>query len=258
MEGGNAYSAAGNIYFDTKTVKDYGKLSKQSRRQLSLHRMDIGPNKKNQEDFMLWNSSEDFGFSWKSDFGRGVPWWHIQDSSVAIENFGKHYDIHGGADELAYPHHEAHLAQYKAMTGLELPVKMWMHTSLVLSKGQKISKSLGNVVLARDLVRRYGQNLLRLYLFSTHYREEIDYKERDLLRKRTFLQKVQKTCLHTSAKTSKEISRLITEFYNWLGKDLDSPKALETLEKICERVLNNGSISSDDFTKITETLGLSV
>ena len=175
IEHKNAYSANGNIYFDTATVKDYGIISKQSRQQLNLHRMDIGPNKKNQEDFMLWNCSEDFGFSWKSNFGNGVPWWHIQDSTVALENFGLQYDIHGGANELSYPHHEAHLAQYKALTGAEKPVKLWMYVSLVLSKGEKMSKSFGNMILARELVSKYGQNLLRLYLFSTHYREEIDY-----------------------------------------------------------------------------------
>lgn len=258
IEKKNAYSANGNIYFDTKTIKDYGKLSKQSRKQLNLHRMDIGPNKKNQEDFMLWNCSEDFGFSWRGDFGKGVPWWHIQDSSVAIENFGLHYDVHGGADELAYPHHEAHLAQYKAMTDLETPVKIWMHVSLVLSKGEKISKSLGNVVLARDLVSKYGQNLVRLYLFSTHYRQEIDYNEKNLLRNKTFLKRIQQARLRASNKTSEDISTMIKEFYTSLGKDLNSPKALDSLEKICTNTLKNSSISVEDFTRIMDTLGLSV
>ncbi|MBI3842885.1 MAG: class I tRNA ligase family protein [Thaumarchaeota archaeon] len=258
IEKRNAYSANGNIYFDTKTIKDYGKLSKQSRKQLNLHRMDIGPNKKNQEDFMLWNCSEDFGFSWKGDFGKGVPWWHIQDSSVVIENFGLHYDVHGGADELAYPHHEAHLAQYKAMTDLETPVKIWMHVSLVLSKGEKISKSRGNVVLARDLVTKYGQNLLRLYLFSTHYRKEIDYNEKNLLRNKSFLKKIQQTSLRASHKTSEDISALIQEFYASLGNDLNSPKALNFLEKICTKALKNSNISIEDFTRIMDTLGLRI
>ena len=167
IEHKNAYSTNGNIYFDTSTAKDYGIISKQSRQQLNLHRLDIGPNKKNQEDFMLWNCSEDFGFSWSGDFGKGVPWWHIQDSTVAVENFGLYYDIHGGAKELAYPHHEAHLAQYKALTGMENPVKLWMHVGLVLSKGEKMSKSLGNMVLARDLVVSMGRTCC-VYICSLH------------------------------------------------------------------------------------------
>jgi len=164
MEQGIAYSANGNIYLDVSKVKDYGAMSKQSKEQLSLHRLDIGPHKKNQEDIMLWNCSEDFGFSWESQFGNGIPWWHIQDTAVAIENFGRSYDIHGGARELSYPHHEAHLAQYKLLTTSDNPVKIWIHVGLVRSNGEKMSKSLGNVVWARDMVHKYGQNLLRLYI----------------------------------------------------------------------------------------------
>ena len=258
IEHKNAYSANGNVYFDTTTVKDYGIISKQSRQQLNLHRLDIGPNKKNQEDFMLWNCSEDFGFSWSGDFGNGVPWWHIQDSTVAVENFGLHYDIHGGAKELAYPHHEAHLAQYKALTGMENPVKLWMHVGLVLSKGEKMSKSLGNMILARELVSKYGQNLLRLYLFSTHYREEIDYKENDLVGKKTLLEKIYKANHMTSDQTSKNICNLMTQFFTSFEDDLNSPKALDALDEICSAVLENDSISTADFMKITSVLGLSI
>jgi len=257
IERKNAYSANGNVYFDTTTVKDYGIISKQSRQQLNLHRLDIGPNKKNQEDFMLWNCSEDFGFSWSGDFGNGVPWWHIQDSTVAVENFGLHYDIHGGAKELTYPHHEAHLAQYKALTGMENPVKLWMHVGLVLSKGEKMSKSLGNMILARELVSKYGQNLLRLYLFSTHYREEIDYRENDLSSKKILLEKIYKANHMTSDQTSKKICNLITQFFASFEDDLNSSKALDALDEICSAVLKNDSISTADFMKIISVLGLS-
>ncbi|HSD05206.1 MAG TPA: class I tRNA ligase family protein [Nitrosopumilaceae archaeon] len=254
----NAYSANGNIYFDTKTAKGYGKISKQTREQLNLHRMDIGPNKKNPEDFMLWNCSEDFGFSWKGDFGNGIPWWHIQDTAVAFENFGSHYDIHGGAKELAYPHHEAHLAQYQALTGMENSVQRWMYVGLVLVEGEKMSKSLGNMVLARNLVEKYGQNLLRLYLFSTHYREDLNYKEEDLVAKKKFLEKIYKVYNKTSDKTSADVSKLINEFLDALEDDLNSPKALQIFERICDVVLQSSNISTLDFEKISGTIGLSV
>lgn len=256
IENKNAYSANGNIYFDIKTVKEYGKISKQSRQQLSLHRMDIGPNKKNQEDFMLWNCSEDFGFFWNSDFGNGIPWWHIQDTAVAFENFGSHYDIHGGARELAYPHHEAHLAQYEALTGTENPVQHWMYVGLVLSKEEKMSKSLGNMVLARDIVTKYGQNLLRLYLFSTHYRDDIDYKETCLLEKKRLLEKIYKAHNKSTVETSKNISKLVEDFSNCLDDDLNSPKSLDILEDICDSISENDTISVFDFDKIIGTVGL--
>ncbi|TSA18749.1 MAG: hypothetical protein D4R72_01495 [Nitrosopumilales archaeon] len=258
MKNKNAYSANGNIYFDTKTIADYGVISKQSRQQLNLHRMDIGPNKKNQEDILLWNCSEDFGFSWDGDFGDGVPWWHIQDTTVAFENFGTHYDIHGGAKELAYPHHEAHFAQYKALTGLENPVKLWMHVGLVLSNGEKMSKSLGNMVLSRELVEKYGQNLLRVYIFSTHYRDEINYNENDLCNKKPLLEKIYNTKNKTSNSTSQVISDLINEFFVSFEDDFDSPSALGIIDKICTLVLKGESINLQDFEKITGVLGLSV
>jgi len=258
MKNKHAYSANGNIYFDTQTIKDYGKISKQSRQQLQLHRLDIGPNKKNPEDFMLWNCSEDFGFSWNGEFGNGVPWWHIQDTTVVFENFGLHYDIHGGAKELAYPHHDAHLAQYKAMTGIENPVKRWMYIGLVLSKGEKMSKSLGNMVLARDLVDKYGQNLVRLYLFSTHYRDDVDYKEEDLLSKKKFLEKIYHVKNKKSDKTLPDVSRLVNDFIKSLDDDLNSTRALEIFEKICDLALKDSSISTDDLDKIINILGLSL
>jgi cysteinyl-tRNA synthetase len=258
MEHKNAYSANGNIYFDTQTVNDYGVISKQSRQQLNLHRLDIGPNKKNQEDIMLWNCSEDFGFSWQGDFGEGVPWWHIQDTTVAFENFGTRYDIHGGAKELVYPHHEAHFAQYKALTGLENPVKLWMHVGLVLSNGEKMSKSLGNMVLSRKIVEKYGQNLLRLYIFSTHYRDEINYNENDLRDKKLLLEKIYNTRNKTSDNTSPIISNLIDEFLVSFEDDFDSPQAIDVLDRICTLVLQGENITPQDFEKIIGVLGLSI
>ena len=254
----HAYSANGNIYFNTQKIKDYGKISKQSRDQLRLHRLDIAPNKKNPEDFMLWNCSEDFGFFWSGEFGNGVPWWHIQDTTVALENFGLHYDIHGGAKELAYPHHDAHLAQYKAMTGEESPVKRWMYIGLVFSKGEKMSKSLGNVVLARDLVNKYGQNLVRLYLFSTHYLDDVDYKEEDILDKKKFLEKIFYVKNKKSDHTSSNISSLMNNFFENLDDDLNSPKALEIFEKICDLTLKDESISKEDLDKIINILGITL
>ena len=253
-----AYSANGNIYFDTQKIKNYGEISKQTRKQLGLHRLDIGPNKKNPEDFMLWNCSEDFGFSWNGEFGKGVPWWHIQDTTVAVENFGQHYDIHGGAKELAYPHHDAHLAQYKAMTGIENPVKRWMYIGLVLSQREKMSKSLGNMVLARDLVDKYGQNLIRLYLFSTHYRDDVNYSEEGLSDKKKFLEKILYVKNKKSLKSSSVISSLIEDFFKSLEDDLNSPKALEVFEKICDLSLKDETISEQDLEKIINILGLSL
>ncbi|MDE1867072.1 MAG: class I tRNA ligase family protein [Thaumarchaeota archaeon] len=251
-----AYYANGNVYLDTSKINTYGMLSKQSRAQLQLHRLDIGPSKKNQEDIMLWNCSEDFDFSWKSKFGKGIPWWHMQDTTVALENFGANYDIHGGARELAYPHHEAHLAQYKMFSTDENPVKTWMYVGLVLSNGEKMSKSLGNVVWSRDLTQKYGQNLLRLYLFSTHYRKDVDFDENKIAEKKQLLEKIHFTGTKTSEKTDSEISKLVDEFLAALDDDLNSPKAIEIFENICSKTIAGSNISYRDFERICQVLGI--
>ncbi|WP_166390563.1 class I tRNA ligase family protein [Candidatus Nitrosotalea sp. TS] len=251
-----AYYANGNVYLDISKDRKYGMLSKQSRNQLQLHRLDIGPNKKSQEDIMLWNCSDDFGFSWKSKFGSGIPWWHMQDTTVALENFGANYDIHGGARELLYPHHEAHLAQYKMFSTSENPVKMWMHVGLVLSNGEKMSKSLGNVVWSKDLAQKYGQNLLRLYIFSTHYREDVNFDEKQIIERRQLLQKINITGTKTSKKTDSELSVLVEAFFAALDDDLNSPKALEIFENICSKVIAGSNIGYDDFQRICQVLGI--
>ena len=256
LKQGLAYLANGNVYLDTSQLQTYGKLSKQSQEQLLLHRLDIGPNKKSQKDIMLWNCSDDFYFSWKSKFGDGIPWWHMQDTSVAIENFGNNYDIHGGARELSFPHHEAHLAQYQLLTKMEKPVKIWMHVGLVLSDGEKMSKSLGNVVWSRDFVYKYGQNLLRLYLFATHYRNDIDFKEDNLMTTKNLLEKIMKSSKKTLENTDAQITKLIDDLFDSLDDDLNSPLAIEIFEDVCTKVINGSSISGNDFDRICQVLGI--
>jgi cysteinyl-tRNA synthetase len=253
-----AYTAHGNVYLDTTKVKNYGQISQQTSEQLNLHRLDIGPGKKNPEDIMLWNCTDDFDFSWKSELGEGIPWWHMQDTAVAMENFGKNYDIHGGARELVYPHHEAHLAQYQLLSGSEKPVKAWVHVGLVLSEGEKMSKSLRNVVWVHDLIKKYDQNLIRLYLFSKHYRDDIDFSEKELLMKKPLLDLIRFTQSQISNMTHDDIAKLVQEFIQSLSNDLDSPMALEKLEKICIEVRNGKGINQNDFNRLCNVLGIKV
>lgn len=251
-----AYMAHGNVYLDVSSVQNYGQISHQTRTQLNLHRLDIGPGKKNPEDIMLWNCTEDFDFSWESDLGKGIPWWHMQDTAVAVENFGKNYDIHGGARELLYPHHEAHLAQYELLTDSKEPVKAWVHVGLVLSGGEKMSKSLGNVVWIKDLVKKYGSDIIRLYVFSKHYRADMDFSEKELLLQKPLLDLIRLTQSRVSDTTHEDISSLIHDFTESLNDDLDSPTALAKLEKICIEVKNGKRISQIDFNRLCEILGI--
>ncbi len=253
-----AYYANGNVYLDTSKAKSYGRLSNQSQEKLLLHRLDIGPNKKSQNDIMLWNCSENFDFTCASKFGEGIPWWHMQDTTVALENFGTNYDIHGGARELLYPHHEAHLAQYRLLSGLENPVKIWMHVGIVLAKGEKMSKSLGNVMWSRDLVQKHDQNLLRLYLFSKHYREDINFDENQIVEKKPFLDKIYLAGLQASEKTDSSILKTIEEFLAALDDDLNSPRALEIFENLCLSIISGSSVSLFDFERVCRVLGIKI
>ncbi len=251
-----AYTAHGNVYLDVSRVQNYGQISKQTRTQLNMHRLDIGPGKKNQEDVMLWNCTDDFDFSWESNLGKGIPWWHMQDTAVAVENFGNNYDIHGGARELLYPHHEAHLAQYELLTDSKEPVRAWVHVGLVLSDGEKMSKSLGNVVWVKDLIKKYSSDLIRLYIFSKHYRDDMDFSENDLLLKKPLLDLIRLTASRVSDTTHVDVSILVHGFMESLDDDLDSPTALGKLEKICTEVKNGKSLSKIDFNRLCKILGI--
>jgi cysteinyl-tRNA synthetase len=181
LDGGRAYSASGNIYLDTSRVAGMGSMSKMSRQEIEDCRLDIAPGKRSPSDILLWNASEQFDVSFGDRvLGRGIPWWHMQDTSVAYAAFGGKYDVHGGANELVYPHHESHLAQLRAATGKSEPVRLWTHTGLVYVKKEKMSKSLGNSVALRDLLRRHSANAIRLYVYSVHYRDRMDFAEHDI------------------------------------------------------------------------------
>lgn len=242
---GYAYSTNGNVYFDVAKAKDYGVLSHQSRDDMLIRPVDLAPNKRNKYDFLVWNGRDEFGARWKSNFGSGIPWWHIQDTSVAVSNFHSGYDIHGGARELLYPHHEAHLAQMKAITKLDMPVKYWVHTGLVNVDGQKMSKSLGNMVTIRDAVSRHGSDALRLYLLSKHYSEDLDIAESELpsFREKILLLRDALAVLRDSnAVPLDNAAKVLADgFYASMDDNFNTVQALKYMYALAEGVLS-GSI----------------
>jgi cysteinyl-tRNA synthetase len=224
LHAGIAYCAGGNVYLDASRAGT-GALSKMSRKDLEDCRLDIAPGKKSPSDILLWNASEYFDLSFADNvLGRGIPWWHMQDTSVAIANFGGTYDIHGGASELVYPHHESHLAQLRAIAGND-PVKLWTHTGLVRVRGEKMSKSLGNAVTVRDLLKRHTANAVRLYLLSRHYRDIIEYDEKGIAR---FDELDAAIAAHLDGAKGKP---LLKEFLRCLENDFDTPAALAVIRK---------------------------
>jgi cysteinyl-tRNA synthetase len=183
IEKGFAYQIDDGIYFDIKKFKNYGKLSRRTVIQAndSTSRIDNARKKRNKGDFCLWkfNSPKKTIYepSWQSPWGKGRPGWHIEDTAIAEKYFGFQYDIHGGAQDLIFPHHEAEIAQMEAISGKSPFVKYWMHTGFLTIKGQKMSKSLKNFITIREFIKENSPEVLRMFILSSHYRSPIDYNQ---------------------------------------------------------------------------------
>ncbi len=175
-----AYESNGNIYFQIRKFKDYGKLSKFKRPQMLILLKERGgntkdPNKRDPLDFILWQKSKKGEPFWESPWGKGRPGWHIECSVMIAETLGEQIDIHGGGRDLIYPHHESEIAQSEGYFGKYPFVKVWMHNSMVMYQGEKMSKSLGNLVLVSDLLKKFTANSLRFLLLSHYYRQPWDF-----------------------------------------------------------------------------------
>ena len=177
LDSGHAYRLGGSVYFDIGTFPDFGRLSSQTPHDISLRPLEIAEGKRNQADFSLWRDSGTGEQKWESRWGRGTPGWHIQDTAVSSSHFGDQYDIHGGARELVYPHHEAQIAERESLTGRRPVVGFWVHSGLLTQRMEKMAKSRGNVLRVRDVLRRHTSGALRLCLLSMHHRTDAEFSE---------------------------------------------------------------------------------
>lgn len=248
-----AYFANGNVYLDTGSLDSYGKLSGMKREDLIDSRVDIAFGKKNTNDILLWNGSDDFGQKYyDGSLGAGIPWWHMQDSSVAMSVFNGLYDMHGGATELVYPHHESVMAQLQVLSSNQKPVKIWSHVGLVSINGKKMSNSFGNIIRIRDLMRKYNPNIIRLYLFSKHYRQPFMFSQSEFDKFHSTDETI-KTALweDIDSEISNRRTRLINEFTSYLENDVDTPAAVELLIETARK-----RKSTADLRNMVKILGL--
>jgi cysteinyl-tRNA synthetase len=236
---GNAYVVDGTVFFNTKTFPDFGKLSHATANELSLRPLELSAKKKNLIDFALWRPVILVEGRWDSPWGRGSPGWHIQDTAVTITNFGPQYDIHGGARDLIYPHHEAEIAQGESLTKIKPVVRYWVHTGLVNTDGSKMSKSVGNVLTVRDILKEYGPDTLRLYLLSHHYREDMEFDEKELKKAHGMYSSLwEKSRIMEERRATKarrrDSGKVLGEFYSMLNDDFDTPRAIAFIKKLVE------------------------
>ncbi|RDW18536.1 cysteine--tRNA ligase [Oceanobacillus chungangensis] len=172
-----AYEADGDVYFKPRAFEGYGKLSHQSIDELrSGARIQIGERKDDPLDFALWKKAKDGEISWDSPWGKGRPGWHIECSTMVKKYLGDTIDIHAGGQDLTFPHHENEIAQSEAMTGHQF-ANYWMHNGYINIDNEKMSKSLGNFVLARELIEKHDPQILRFFMLSVHYRNPINFTE---------------------------------------------------------------------------------
>ncbi|MGL6298681.1 MAG: cysteine--tRNA ligase [Methanobacteriaceae archaeon] len=191
MEKGYAYETDTGIYFEVAKFPEFGKLSNRKLEDLTVSRVS-DKTKKHPHDFALWKKTEEKPY-YPSKWGNGRPGWHIEDTAITEEYFGPQYDIHGGGLDLIFPHHEAEIAQMEAVSGKVPLVRFWMHTGFLNVDGVKMSKSLGNFITIRDLLKNWSGTEFRLFVLSTHYRSPIDFSKKSLHQASKNLERLNKT-----------------------------------------------------------------
>ena len=176
LASGNAYEADGHVLFNVPSMPDYGGLSRHSREALIAGaRVEVAPYKRDPADFVLWKPSDADTPGWDSPWGRGRPGWHIECSAMSQKHLGTDFDIHGGGQDLIFPHHENEIAQSRCGNPGSHFAKYWMHNGYLMSEGEKMSKSLGNFYTVNELLQEFPGEALRLVLLQTHYRAPLDF-----------------------------------------------------------------------------------
>ncbi len=192
MGKGYAYQRDGDVFFDVEKFADYGKLSgRKTDEMLAGARIEVDPRKKSPLDFALWKSAKPGEPSWESPWGPGRPGWHIECSAMSLKYLGNGFDIHGGGNDLIFPHHENEIAQSEAFTGTPPFARYWLHNGMLQLDEEKMSKSLGNIVRATDVLDAYRPEVVRLFMLSVHYRSPQEYDRLKLEEARKAQEKLQ-------------------------------------------------------------------
>ncbi len=239
IEKGFAYEAEGHVLFDVAANPDYGSLSKRNiREMIAGARVEVAPYKRSPQDFVLWKPSTPELPGWDSPWGRGRPGWHIECSAMSAQHLGRTIDIHAGGQDLVFPHHENELAQSSCAHDGEPFARYWVHNGFLSIDSEKMSKSLGNVLLVHDLIQLETGEVIRLALLSAHYRQPLDWSDESLADARRKLDRLYGALrgidIDDSARKSAEPPE---SFIAALEDDLNTPKALAELFEL-SRMLN--------------------
>jgi len=245
------------VYYDISKFKGYGKLSHQNVRDLKSNiRKSLSDEKKNKEDFVLWKFSKPNEPAWDSPWGKGRPGWHIECSAMSYSILGLPVDIHGGGQDLIFPHHEDEIAQSEAGYGKKF-VNYWVHNGMVNVDKVKMSKSLGNYKTIRDLLKEYSGEVIRYFVLSTQYTKPIDFSKHLLENAKNAHRRLKNICSEIlEEKNEKPNKKYLDEFEKAMDDDLNTPKAIQALWELVRDPKAEGKYAT--ISKMDEIFGLNL
>ena len=262
IDKGHAYqSEGGDVFFAVRTFPEYGKLSNKNIDDLNPgSRIKEDGSKKDPLDFVLWKSAKPNEPSWDSPWGLGRPGWHIECSVMSLENLGKHFDIHGGGPDLLFPHHENEIAQSECASEDKF-ANYWMHSGLLKIDGEKMSKSLGNFAMLKDLFASYHPEVIRYYLISSHYRSSLNFDSDSLDQARSALTRLYQALSLASSEESDLHNESVREFKDAMNDDLNTPEALSILFRLAKSInssqdIQDQSMYASTMRELGKVLGL--
>ncbi len=257
IDKGYAYEKDGNVYFRVKKFNDYGKLSGKNIDQLiSGKRVDVDKSKESPLDFTLWKKHINNEPYWNAPFGKGRPGWHIECSAMSMKYLGKTFDIHTGGQDLIFPHHENEIAQSTAITCAPL-ANYWAHNGMVNLKGEKMSKSIGNVFAIESLLKKYSGNVIRMYLFKTHYRKDIEFSLERMDEAKNAYKRITDALSEIKIDENKINNKRFDKFKNVLFDDFNTPEAIALIfESVnCINRGENKELEASTIIKMMSLLG---
>jgi cysteinyl-tRNA synthetase len=257
IDKGYGYAVGGNVYFRVRKVADYGKLSKRSPDQMMAGaRVEASEAKEDPMDFVLWKESKPGEPSWNSPWGKGRPGWHIECSAMSLKYLGEQIDIHGGGQDLVFPHHENEIVQSESFTGKKPFVQYWMHNGLLRMGEDKMSKSLGNLITIRDALKKYSADGIRIFILSSFYRSPLTYTEAALEAAQGGAERLLRVAARESSNgkgKALDAQPYHDRFIEAMDDDFNTPQALATLFDLA-RDINKAEESGTDTAQTRETL----
>jgi cysteinyl-tRNA synthetase len=256
IDKGFAYAVGGDVYFRVRNMTDYGKLSKRTLDSMMAGaRIEPGEQKEYPMDFVLWKAAKPGEPSWDSPWGKGRPGWHIECSAMSVRYLGEQIDIHGGGQDLIFPHHENEIAQSECFTGKKPFVKYWLHNGLLQMGAEKMSKSLGNLITIRQALEKYSADGLRLFILSSYYRNPLTYSEEAIEAAERGAERLRQAASGTGKAGGEKVDATLfrQRFVEAMDDDFGTPAAIASLFDLV-REINRANETGIDTNEARDTL----